>query len=108
MIVKIIKPIKLKTKDGTKFYRKNEVLSFDGKMANFLREKGYCEVFHENIKEQCFQPFQCELIEEDGSCLFIKKDLLSACMGPYRVTPDGGMETYKEIRRYDEKNKRFY
>lgn len=91
MYVKFKKAVKLKTPDGERLYKPNEIHFFEKKIAEFLKQKGYCEVFHDEIKIQCLAPFQCELIEKDGSCIFIKKQIISACMGPYKQTPGGGM-----------------
>jgi|GEM_PF-829923 len=94
--VKFTKTVKLRTKEGERLYNQNEIQSFDEKVAEFLKQKGFCEVFHPEIKKQCFTPFQCELVEEDGSCIFIKKQILEACMGPYIQTPDGGIIAHQE------------
>jgi len=96
MVVKFKKAVKLKTKDGERLYKPNDVQEFEKKVAEFLKQKGYCDTFHEEIKIQCLAPFQCELIEEDGSCIFIKKQITSACMGPYEQVHAGGIIAHLE------------
>ena len=95
-VVKFLKTVKLKIKGEDRLFLKNQVKTFSQPLAEYLAQKGYAQIFHEEVTEKCFSPFPCEIIDEDGdgSCMFIKRQLKKACLGPYKLFEDGGIQSY--------------
>lgn len=93
MLVKFISPVKLKFSGEEKFIKAGSIKELPEKVVEVLEKKNKIVRLHPEINKNCLNPFPCELIE-NGTCIFIKSDMKYACLGPYRVTEDGGIISY--------------
>lgn len=89
MLVKFIKSTKLKFSEKEILIKSNSILDLPEKIVSLLVQKDLVVKLHPNITEKCLQPFECELIEENGICSLIKAKLEKHCLGPYKVIEDG-------------------
>lgn len=93
MLIEFIKPVKIKIQNKEKFIKAGSVLDLTEKVIEILEKRNSIIKLHPEITENCLKPFKCELIE-NGICIFIKSNMKYACLGPYRVTEDGGITSY--------------